>query len=396
MKTTEEAKRLVAANAEKLDSTMLALNAATGFANAENIFSPIDFPTFPQSAMDGYGIFLEEAIRPGKYRLKGEQQAGANHDFFLEADEAIRIFTGAKIPGNVNTVVQQEWVKKEADLIEITGSNIRKGMNIRPIASQNKKGELILPAGSPLYPASLALLAGVGIHQLIVCKKPKVILLNTGKELCMPGRPLQDGQIYESNSFALKQALKFLHIEVERTEIVDDDEDILAKAIGKALSECDLLLLTGGVSVGDHDYVLSASEKNGIEKVFHKVTQKPGKPLFFGKMNKKLVFGLPGNPASVLSCFYQYVYPAIRTMMGFAKTELPFLHLPLQNEYHKKSGLTHFLKARLSRTGVEILPQQESYKMNTFALADAMVEILADVEHIEKDALVKTYLLHTL
>lgn len=241
----------------------------------------------------------------------------------------------------------------------------------------------------------MAFLSGLGINEIEIYRRPKIAIINTGKELVKTGGKLKEGQIYESNSYSLHNALAALHITPQKTVIVNDDFEEIKKEISSSLKENDILLITGGVSVGDYDYVPQALAANGVKEVFHKIKQKPGKPLYFGIKDKTLIFGLPGNPASVLTCFYQYVIPSIKKMMGFKEYELRHLLLPCLNHYEKKKGLTHFLKAKLHQNGtVEILAHQESYKMNTYSIANALVEIDEDCTEICKGNLIKTYIFY--
>ncbi|MCC7030195.1 MAG: molybdopterin molybdotransferase MoeA [Chitinophagaceae bacterium] len=390
----KDAKKFIQVGTKQLSGIILPLKEVYGYATADDIYAPIDFPEWEQAAMDGYGIFLEENIIPDVFSLDGVAQTGdvkpANK---LQKDAAIRIFTGAKIPDGVNTVIQQEWVQKEGNNIRIIGGPLSKGMNIRKRGSQTKKGQLVLTKGSAVNAAATGLLAGLGISHAAVLQKPRIIIINTGKELVPPGQAILSGQVYESNSFALHHILMQMHIQPAEIIWVDDEEAALADLIRKALLSCDLLLVTGGVSVGDYDFVIPAMQTNGVEQLFHKVKQKPGKPLYAGKKDQTLVFGLPGNPASVLTCFYQYVYPCIRAMSGFLQKDLPTLTLPALNNFEKKAGLTHFLKGKISGQGVQILSDQESYKMNTYAVADVLIEIDAETTMIKINDPVKVYLL---
>lgn len=194
-----------------------------------------------------------------------------------------------------------------------------------------------------------------------------------------------EGKVYESNSFALAAVLKQMKISPTSIEMVDDDEGLIINAIKNTLN-ADILILTGGVSVGDYDFVNSALEKCGAIKIFHKVKQKPGKPFYFGKINHTLVFGLPGNPASVLSCFYMYVAEAV----GYYTQKKYFKNatVTLAHHFQKKAGLTFFLKGKTDNNDVIILDNQESYKMNSFALANCLIELNPEKEFFEKGELV--------
>jgi molybdopterin molybdotransferase len=396
MISVNEAYQLIQANTPKGSTINLDLYEAFGYAVANNIFSSIDFPSFKQSAMDGYAFRFDDWNNENNLIVEQEIQAGNENEILAcKKGEAIRIFTGAKVPDKTDTVVMQEHTSRIENTITITNHQLIKGSNIRPIASQTKKGDLILTQGSVITPAVAGLLAGIGISQVEVYTKPKCIILNTGKELIKPGQAIHGGQIYESNSYALTLGLKQVNIDVDEVIQVDDDEAQIKHSIQEALERADILLITGGISVGDYDYVSEALDKNGVVRIFHHVKQKPGKPLYFGKKVSdssekldKIIFGLPGNPGSVLTCFYEYVVPCLRMMMGYLNPEQLSVQLPMLNPYDKKPGLTHFLKGKIHHNGVEVLDHQESYKMNAFAIADCLVIINEETESIKESELV--------
>ena len=194
---------------------------------------------------------------------------------------------------------------------------------------------------SLLMPAAIGFLAGIGVTEVLVYPYPVISIIVTGNELQTPGMPLQAGQIYESNSFLLRAALKQLDITEVKVYKAEDTLETVKRVLNEALQKSDIVFLTGGVSVGDYDFVAAAAKENGIEKVFHKIKQKPGKPFYFGKKESKLVFGLPGNPASVLTCFYEYVEPALRQMVK-QKTGLRVMQAPLAEPFKKARGLRIF------------------------------------------------------
>ena len=369
------------------------ISKAVGYALANDLYAPINFPSFQQSAMDGYAIRYEDFLESNSFIIQDEIQAGDDKNILLEKGKAIRIFTGAKVPDNADTVVQQEATEKISNLKTILIHHAAFNSNIRGIGSQCKFNDLVLKKNTALQAGTISLLANLGIEKINVFQKPQICILNTGKELLKLGQPLHDGKVFESNSFSLVHALKQMHVEITEISWVDDDLEKTKQAIEKALSRCDFLFVTGGVSVGDYDFVLESLLQNNVEIIFHKLKQKPGKPLLFGKRENKYIFGLPGNPASVLTCFYQFVYPALRQFIGFSSVDLLKMKMPLSNYYSKKVGLTHFLKAIVHEHSVEILDHQESYKMNSFAVATALVEIDAEKEVVEKGELVNVYLL---
>jgi len=289
----------------------------------------------------------------------------------------MRIFTGAQVPAVMDTVVMQERVELRGKEIEINDPLLFAGSNVRLKGSQTKSGSLALAKGHLMTPASISFLASLGVAIVQVYDKPKVRIIVTGKELVHPGGVLKQGMIYESNSAGLVAALHVLGISALSVEVIDDDEMAIMRAINRTI-DADILILTGGASVGDYDFVPSALEKCGVQKVFHKVKQKPGKPFYFGVENQTLVFGLPGNPAAVLSCFYQYIVPVIENFTDRqygAKRKLS-----LAESFKKKPGLTHFMKGKTDGGTVRILESQESYLMNSFAHADCLIELEEEKE----------------
>ena len=357
------------------------LTEACGLVLAENIFAPFAVPHFNQSAMDGYAFAFNEWNKQSALNVIGEVQAGNTFSQKLEPSQALRIFTGAALPASADTVVSQEKVTLQNNTITIRDPQLSKGSNVRPAGSQSQKNEQVLSKGHLLTPASLALLAGFGIGAVPVFATPSVSIIATGKELLKPGEQLADGKVYESNSVSLIAALHQLGISPASIQMVDDNEAAIEGAIRNQLHS-DLLILTGGVSVGDYDFVIAALEKCGVNKVFHKVKQKPGKPLFFGTFNKTLVFGLPGNPASALTCYYEYVAMVIGRFTQkeyFKKTEAW-----LANDCVKKQGLTFFLKGKIQEGVVAVLNDQESYKMNSFAIANCLIELDEGREYYKK------------
>lgn len=372
MITVDEAKKRVDLNCKILPASIMKLNLCVGRVLAEDIVSPLNSPPFAQSAMDGYALNLGSVRTETPIEVMGIAQAGDTAVLSLEAGKAIRIFTGAAIPVGADTVVMQEHVDLDGDHIIIKEHAFLLGTHIRKMGSQIKKGEIALRAGKRLNPGLIGYLAGLGIAEVAVVSAPKLGLILTGKELVMPGEELQHGQIYESNSWMLEALMQGAGLSFLYKKTVDDFEEDVIAAIEEGLSCCDVLLVSGGISVGDFDFVERAFHKNGVEALFYKVKQKPGKPLFFGKKGETLVFGLPGNPASVLSCCYEYVVPAIRKMMGLSYLPYGMDKHPIGHDYTKKLGLTHFLKARLEQGFVYLCDGQESYKLNAFSEANCL------------------------
>lgn len=352
---------------------IVSLNEAGGFVLAETLYARIDMPGFNQSAMDGYAFSIDNWDGKSHLNVIGEVQAGNHFNGSLKPLEALRIFTGAALPATANTIAIQENVTREGNQISIKDQKLIKGKNVRLKGSQTKKGDLVLKEGHLLTPASVSFLAGLGISEVKVFANPSISIITTGRELVKPGKPLCEGKIYDANTFGLKAALDQINIIPTAIEWVDDDEQKIIQAVQKQLFKVDIIILTGGVSVGDYDFVSSALEKCNVQKLFHKVKQKPGKPIYFGTHYQTMVFGLPGNPASALTCFYEYVADSIACFTK--KKYFKPLQLPLGNAYSKKDGFTFFLKGKTNGYSVYILNDQESYKMNSFAIADCLIEL---------------------
>jgi molybdopterin molybdotransferase len=286
----------------------------------------------------------------------------------------------------------QEKTKVENDALLIQDDTLRPGTNVRLKGSEINKGDLAVSKDSLLMPAAIGFLAGIGVTEILVYPNPSISIIVTGNELIKPGQSLQKGQVYESNSYSLQAALKQLHIQNVKVYRVEDELEKVKHVMKDALQETEIVFLTGGVSVGEYDFVAAAAEENGIEKVFHKIKQRPGKPLFFGKKENKLIFGLPGNPASVLTCFYEYVEPALRKMTK-QKTGIQVTKASLSMPFKKATGLTHFLKGFYDGNTVTPLHAQESYRLSSFAHANCLIKIEEDVTHCDKGELVEIHLL---
>ena len=392
MTSVADAKRLIHESARILPAVTIPLLESLGMTLSEPVVSAVDMPPFDQSAMDGYA-FQFEAFAPEKpFRVMGEIPAGEQAALMPAPGEAMRIFTGAPVPEGTDTVVMQEKVRVDGELILIEDFQLKKGSNVRPRGSQTKLGETALEAGTKLTPAAIGLLAGLGITHVKVWAKPKICLLITGSELATPGVQLVGGQVYESNSFTLTAALQELNIQPTLVFRSEDNEGLITSYLTAGIEQCDLVIVTGGISVGDYDLVKKSMDNCQVETVFYKVKQKPGKPLFFGKYQQKLLFGLPGNPSAVLTCFYEYIVPAIEKMSGKMGPSRRVTKKILTEAFTKRSGLTYFLKGKIE--GNEVLPlhAQESYQMSSFAFADCLIVLEENRTDYEKGEMVEVHL----
>jgi len=392
MISVKEAKQIIDQHILPLPVKVLPLAMAAGYTLAEDVYAKLDIPAFEQSSMDGYAIRFEDREEP--LIIHGEMQAGATVHSTLLPGHASRIFTGAPLPLGADTVVMQEKVTVNDSQLIINDPSLIIGINVRHKGAEAAAGALAIPKGSKLTPAALGFLAGIGETEVPVYRAPAVAIIVTGKELQQPGQELSFGQVYESNSYSLTAALEQAQVNKINFYSADDVLEELTATLREALDNNDLILLTGGVSVGDYDFVLRAAQNCGITQLFHKIKQKPGKPLYFGKKGGKIIFGLPGNPSSVLSCFYQYVLPAIGKMEGQPFSGLKTINALLTHDFYTKTaGLTHFLKAHFDDGKVTPLNAQESFRMSSFAQANCMVELAEEQTVYTAGTSVKVYLI---
>lgn len=370
MISVNEAKQIILQFALYKKSSVIPLSEAFGLVTSEVVIASTDIPNFAQSSMDGYALKFAEKDQP--ISIIGEMAAGASKKLTINKNEATRIFTGAPLPENADTVVMQEKISFENEKLIIEDENLSEGLNVRPKGAEVKKGEVAMKEGTYLSAAAIGFLAGIGCAEVPIYSPPKVAVILTGNELQDPGNPLEFGQVYEANSFQLKAVLNQIgiyNIEILRAE---DDPKELHKILEKAIENNDVVLLNGGVSVGDYDFVTQVANTCGVEEKFHRIKQKPGKPLFFGTKENTLVFGLPGNPSSSLTCFYEYVLPALEKMMGLPSSIVEKT-ATVTHDYPKKAGLTHFLKAFYSKGKVTPLHAQESFRLHSFAQANCFI-----------------------
>jgi molybdopterin molybdotransferase len=387
--TVSEAKTILKSQKIRGGSIHLPLQKSLGKFTASAVLAPMDVPSFDNSGMDGYAIIWDGK---GEGREVVEViQAGAKPEFVLEKGKAVRIFTGAPVPEGADTVIPQEEIDRTEEMIFFDAQKFFRGANVRKKGAQCKVGWEVVPAGTKITPGTIGLLASLGIREVAVFPSPKISLILTGDEILDLGNELLPGQIFNSNGPALESYFEMLGIPEVQVYKVKDEASEVTKVISEALGNSDFLLLTGGISVGDYDFVKGSLEQNGVEQLFYKIRQRPGKPLFVGRKDKKLVFALPGNPASVLSCFIQYVKPCLLEWMGNPDAWSGPKFLPMVKDFDKKAPLTFFLKAKIQDGKIHLLPGQESFNLLPFGVADGLVEIPQELEHVEEGSLVAFY-----
>ncbi|MHA4895322.1 molybdopterin molybdotransferase MoeA [Pedobacter sp. PWIIR3] len=390
MISVDEARALVIDNVSPLSPIKVKLANAFGHTLACDVISTLDIPAFRQSSMDGYAFNFSNVSE--ELLVSGEMAAGTSTPLFISGQMATRIFTGGPLPEGADTVVMQEKVELISGKIKILDTQLKAGGNVREKGSEIKEGALAMQKGSYLSPAAVGFLAGIGIAELYVYPMPSVSIILTGNELQQPGKKLAYGEVYESNSFLLSAALKQGGITNIKILEAKDNLSAVTDALSKALTSSDVVLLTGGVSVGDYDFVVEATKLSDVTQCFHKVKQKPGKPLYFGKKENKLIFGLPGNPSSVLSCFYNYVLPALAILSNKENSVLE-ISASLTHDYGKPIGLTHFLKGYYKDGSATPLSAQESYQLSSFAKANCLIRLEANKDRFQTGDVVTVMLL---
>jgi len=328
---------------------VLPIRDALGRIIAEEIRSKIDVPGHTNSAMDGYAIDGAELPSQGQqaFVVAGTAWAGRPYLGNVKSGECIRIMTGAAMPENTDTVIMQEHVQKDGGNILVDNTN-KLGQNVRQAGEDIATGEITLTRGNFISPAELGLLASVGISEVRVLKKIRIAFFSTGDELQPVGSVLEKGQIYDSNRYTLYGMLARLGVEIIDMGVIKDKKDAIKQAFNKAALCADVVITSGGVSVGDADFVKETLESIG-EVNFWKVAMKPGRPLAFGKIKDAWFFGLPGNPVSVMVTFYMFVQPALKKMMGSAYHEPLIINATSNTQLRKRPGRIEYQRGVLTR-----------------------------------------------
>ena len=381
-----EAMRLVLENMPRLPAVRAPLEEARGFALAEDLRARFDSPPFDNSAVDGYALRSRDAVVGRTFRVVDEAPAGRPAREKVGEGEAIKIFTGGVIPEGADTVAMVEntsgWGKEfELKKAVLPGSNVRRrGEDVR-------KGEIMLRAGTEIGAPEIALAATQGYGELPVYQRPKIIILSTGTELVEPGtRDLSPGEIFDSNSFALLAQALDAGADARRLYAASDDAEVLRGTMEEALSSADVVVTSGGVSVGEKDLVKDALLSLGVEQVFWGIKLKPGKPVFFGTRKDTRFFGLPGNPVSAMVCFELFVRPALMRMMGREDKRRFRIEVYFDENVENKFGRMHAMRVRLSRTEkgwrAESVGGQGSGLVSSLTKADALALIGPESEGV--------------
>lgn len=373
----EDASRMIQESISSLSKEQIPLTDSVNRILSDDILAPEDLPSFASSAMDGWAIEekgFEALLRDGKAVLTqvGEIPAGSSNQYEnIQPFECVRIFTGSIVPSWAKAVVKQEDCIAQGDRIEIR-AEVKEMQYIRPMGKDVKCKELVLSKGSLITPPAIGLLSALGFTEIMVTRKPVLGLVITGSELS-EGENLPIGKIRDSNGPALETLINVCGGKVFKRIMVGDSPNDLANALSELLGQVDMLCISGGVSVGDYDFVKDVLHEIGVRDVFWRVAQRPGKPLYFGFLKDLPVFGLPGNPASSLACFIAHVWLAIRCMLG-ATPKMLRSHARTKLPIEKQKGFTAMIRGkRLSGIYVEPTGSQDSNLLSPFVKADCLI-----------------------
>jgi molybdopterin molybdotransferase len=369
----EEALARIFEQVRPLDAEPVPLAAAAGRVIADDARSLVDLPPFASSAMDGFAVRSSDT--PGRLPVVARIAAGVPGQRALEPGEAMGIATGGVVPDGADAVIPIEYVVESDNGVEIE-QTVGQGDNVRPRGSDVSAGDVVVSQGSRLGPAQVGALAAAGLVEVSAARRPRVVVLATGTELRRPGEPLEPGEVYEANGVLLATAFASAGADVETLPTVADDAAAHRRALESGL-EADVLVTSGGVSVGPHDLVRGLLAELGVEEIFWGVAVKPGKPLAFGVRGSTLVFGLPGNPVSSLVGAEVFVRPALLALQGASVPGPVYSTGSLASAIRRNKQRDEFVRARSvpSATGVVLEPitGQESHMIARAATADALV-----------------------
>ena len=365
---------------------------------AADIISPSNVPNHNNSAMDGFAFKFSANLKTLK--IIGTAYAGKVFTGIVNAGECVKIMTGAVIPAGADTVVMQERIAIKSDRITLLDEP-KLGANVRKAGEDLQLGQTVLAKGHVLKPADLGLVASLGVGEVSVFRQLKVAFFSTGDELVGVGKNLAEGQIYDSNRYTLYGMLSRLSVVISDLGVVPDNPDLLEATLLKAASENDVVITSGGVSVGEADFMKGLLAKHG-QVLFWKINMKPGRPLAYGKIqgdNDKLAhyFGLPGNPVSAMVTFYQFVQPALQALSGAVSRTIPFFKVECTESIRKTTGRTEFQRGILFESDgtwkVKPLPNQGSGVLSSMSAANCFIVLDETIGNCEAGKMVSVQLL---
>ena len=374
-----DALRLVLESTPRTEAVRLPLLETRGLVLSEDVKARFDSPPFDNSAMDGYALRSADAEVGRVFTVVDEAPAGRPAERGIGEGEAIKIFTGGVIPDGADAVVPVENTSGWGEEFELKKS-VRPGASLRRSGEDTRAEEVILRRGTEIGAPEIALAATQGYGELPVYRRPQVVVLSTGTELVEPGeRELSPGEIFDSNSFALLAQAREAGAEARRIAAASDDAGVLCAAVEEALESADVVVTSGGVSVGEKDLVKGTMLELGVEQVFWGIKLKPGKPVFYGVREDVRCFGLPGNPVSAMVCFELFVRPSLIEMMGREDRRRPHIQVYFAEDLENRLGRLHAMRVTLERTDkgwlAESVGAQGSGLVSSLTNADALALI---------------------
>ncbi|EJR0962368.1 TPA: bifunctional molybdopterin-guanine dinucleotide biosynthesis adaptor protein MobB/molybdopterin molybdotransferase MoeA [Vibrio parahaemolyticus] len=359
---------------------------AYGRVLAEDIISPVNVPQYTNSAMDGYAIRSDDVDRDS-YQVVAEVMAGHAYDQPLEVGQAVKIMTGAPTPRNGDTVVMREQSSQEGDKVTFNGANIKAGQNVRQAGEDLAIGSDVFTAGTRLASPEMGMIASLGFGEANVFRKLRVAVFSTGDEVQAPGTEQKANSIYDSNRFTIMGMLEKLGCEILDFGILEDNEQLMIEALENASAQADVVMTSGGVSVGDADYIKLALDKLG-QIDFWRINMRPGRPLAFGQINNKPFFGLPGNPVAVMVSFINFVEPALRKMQGEQGWKPLKVNAIATENLRSRQGRTEFSRGiyELDNTGrltVRTTGKQGSGILRSMSEANCLIEISPAIDTVK-------------
>ena len=373
MISEEEARNRILEKVSPLTQRSVPLGCAVNCFAAQDYFAPVPLPTFDNSAMDGYAVVASSCKEGGRLRVIGEQPAGRDRKLRVGPGEALRIFTGAPLPEGATAIVMQEDVTREGSDI-LVNTDVEAGEFVRRRGCDLAKGQMLLTRGERIRAATVALLASQGFVDVMVGGKPSAAVISTGDELVSPGDELQEGQIYDSNSALLNALLRQSGVSATAVEHCRDHRVSLGRAIERGIRN-HVLVISGGVSVGEHDLVKEVLRELGAKIEIWRVAVKPGKPFLFSNIGECFIFGLPGNPVSAFVTFLQFVRPVILRMMGATKLGLPQVPAKLTVDLTNEGDRPHYFRGKLEHERFTPVGRQESHALFGLSQANALLRL---------------------
>lgn len=392
-----EALQKILASAAPSNTRMLPIENALSHVLANDIKADRPLPPFNRVAMDGFAVRSEDfdGVEDGvvQLKIKGLIQTGVASKTAIKPGEAVQIMTGAPCPDSADAVVKIENAVIDRDTVTLTEPGIKPGLNIASMGEDSEKGRVLIEKGSPLTTAGIAICASVGLDQVAVYRKPTVMVISTGSEIIPPAQTPLPHQIRDCNSYSLCTAAKAMDLDVTLLGIGEDDTSVLGQMIEKGL-EADILILSGGVSMGEYDHIPGLLAEKGVQKILHNVRVKPGKPIWFGKTETgTFVFGMPGNPVSVQTCFKIFVEPFIRKLSGRRSPENVFMTLPLSDELFSKTQREHYMPGQIvmheGQTHIKPIVIRGSGDFSNFESSHGLIKVLQDQNRVGPSTLME-------